>query len=48
MRDGARAFFEYEAFWVAYVRPFKTEVLHIYSLIGQILKQLFPSISVGA
>ena len=28
-----------------YFRAFKTEILHIYSLIGQILKQLFPSVS---
>ena len=41
MRDGARAFFIFN-----YFRAFKTEVHHIHSLIGQILKQLFPSVSV--
>ena len=29
-----------------YFRTFKTEILHIYSLTGQILKQLSPSLSV--
>ena len=32
MRDGARTFFKYETFH--YFRTFKTEILHIYSLIG--------------
>ena len=29
-----------------YFRAFKTEIFHIYSLIGQILKQLSPLVSV--
>ena len=45
MRDGAPAFFQT---WGTfhYFGAFKTENLHIYSLIGQILKQLFPPVSV--
>ena len=37
MRDGTRAFFRF-------FRAFKIEILHIYSLTGQILKQLSPSV----
>ena len=45
MRNGARAFFQIRDIF-HYFRAFKTEILHIYSLTGQILKQLFPSVSV--
>ena len=45
MRDGALAFFQIRGIF-HYFRAFKTEILNIYSLIGQILKQLFPSVSV--
>ena len=45
MHDGAHAFLRYKAFF-HYFRAFKTEILHIYSLTRQILKQLFPSVSV--
>ena len=47
MRDGASTFFQiqcmghFSLFW-----SIKTEILHIYSLAGQILKHLFPSVSV--
>ena len=44
MRDGTRAFSDTSIFH--YFRAFKTEILHIYSLTGQILKQLSPSVSV--
>ena len=44
MRDGARAFFRYEAFFTI-LEHFKTEILHIYSVTGQILKYLFPLVS---
>ena len=37
MRDGARAFFQIQGIF-HYSRAFKTEILHIYSLTGQILK----------
>ena len=45
MRDGARAFFQIRDIFHNF-RAFKTEIHHIYSLIGQILKQLFPSVLV--
>ena len=45
MRDGACAFFQIRGIF-HYFRAFKTEIFHIYSLTGQILKQLFPSVSV--
>ena len=45
MRDGARAFFQIQGIFY-YFRAFKIEILHIYSLIGQIPKQLSPSVSV--
>ena len=45
MRDGTRAFFQIQGIF-HYFRAFKTEILHIYSLIGQILKQLSSSVSV--
>ena len=45
MRDGMRAFFQLQDIF-HYFRAFKTEILHIYSLIWQILKQLSPSVSV--
>ena len=45
MRDGTRAFFQVQGVF-HHFRAFKTENLHIYSLIGQILKQLSP-LSVG-
>ena len=45
MRDGTRFFFQIQGIF-HYFRAFKTEILHIYSLTGQILKQLFPSVSV--
>ena len=45
MRDGARAFLQIQGIF-HYFRAFKTEIPHIYSLIGQILKQLSPSVSV--
>ena len=38
-------FLRYEGIFY-YFRAFKTQILHIYSLTGQILKQLFPSVSV--
>ena len=42
MRDGTHAFFRYKAFFTI-LRAFKTEILHIYSLIGQILiKTIIP------
>ena len=44
MRDGTHAFSDTSIFH--YFRAFKTEILHIYSLTGQILKQLSPSVSV--
>ena len=40
-----RAFFQMQGIF-HYFRAFKTEILHIYSLTGQILKQLSPSVSV--
>ena len=45
MRDATRFFFRYKTFF-RYFRTFKTGILHIYSLTGQILKQLSPSVSV--
>ena len=45
MRDGTRTFFQLQGIF-HYFRAFKTEILHIYSLTGQILKQLSPSVSV--
>ena len=45
MRDGTRAFSQIHGIF-HYFRAFQTEILHIYSLIGQILKQLAPSVSV--
>ena len=45
MRDGTRAFFQIQDIF-HYFRAFETEILHIYSLIWQILKQLSPSVSV--
>ena len=44
-RDGTRAYFQIQGIF-HYFRAFKTEILHIYSLTGQILKQLSP-LSVG-
>ena len=46
MRGGARAFLQIQGIF-HYFRAFKTEIPHIYSLIGQILKQLSPSVSVN-
>ena len=43
MRDGTRAFFQIQGFF-NYFRAFKTKILHIYSLTGQLLKQLSPSV----
>ena len=37
MRDGTRAFFQIRGIF-NYFRAFKTEILHIYSLTGQILR----------
>ena len=45
MRDGTHAFFQIQGIF-HYFRAFKTEILHIYSLIWQILKQLSPSVLV--
>ena len=45
MRDSMRAFFQIQGIF-HYFRAFKTEIFHIYSLTGQILKQLSPSVSV--
>ena len=45
MRDDARAFSHIKGIF-HYFRAFKTEILDIYSLIGQILKQLSPSVLV--
>ena len=45
MRDGTRAFCQIQGIF-HYFRAFITEILHIYSLTGQILKQLSPSVSV--
>ena len=45
MRDGTRTFFQLQGIF-HYFRAFKTEILHIYSLAGQILKQLSPLVSV--
>ena len=45
MRDGTRAFFQIQDIF-HYFRAFETEILHICSLIWQILKQLSPSVSV--
>ena len=44
MRDGTRFFFQIQGIF-HYFRAFKTEILYIYSLTGQILKQLSPSVS---
>ena len=45
MRDGMHAFFQMQGIF-HYFRAFETEILHIYSLIWQILKQLSPSVLV--
>ena len=45
MRDGAALFLQIRVIF-HYLRAFKTEIFHIYLLIGQILKQLFPLVSV--
>ena len=45
MCDGMHAFFQIQGIF-HYFRAFETEILHIYSLIWQILKQLSPSVSV--
>ena len=45
MRDGMRAFFQIQGIFHCF-KAFETEILHIYSLMGQILKQLSPSVSV--
>ena len=45
MLDGTHAFFQIQGIF-HYFRTFKTEILPIYSLTGQILKQLSPSVSV--
>ena len=45
MRDGMHAFFQMQGTF-HYFRAFETEILHIYSLIWQILKQLSPSVLV--
>ena len=45
MRDSVRTFFQIRGIF-HYFRAFKTEILHTYSLTGQILKQLFSSVSV--
>ena len=45
MRDGTRAFFQIQGIF-HYFKVFKTEILHIYLLTGQILKQLSLSVSV--
>ena len=41
MHDGTHTFFQIQGIF-HYFRAFKIEILHIYSLIGQILKQLSP------
>ena len=49
MRDRTRAFFRYfRAFKTDYttLEYLKTEILNIYSLTGQILKQLSPEVEV--
>ena len=45
MRDGTRAFFQIQGIF-HYFRAFKTEILHISSLTGQILKQLSLEVDV--
>ena len=45
MRDGTCTFSQIQGIF-HYFRAIKTEILHIYSLIGQILKQLSPSVLV--
>ena len=45
MRDSTRAYVQIQGIF-HYFRASKIEILHIYSLIGQILKQLSPSVSV--
>ena len=45
MRDGLRTFFQVRDIFHCF-RAFRTEILHICSLTGQILKQLFPLVSV--
>ena len=45
MHDGTHAFLQIQGIF-HYFRAFKTEILHIHSLSGQILKQLSPSVSV--
>ena len=45
MRDGTRAFSQIQGIFHNF-RAFKTEIFYMYSLIGQILKQLSPSVSV--
>ena len=48
MRDGTRIFFQIQGIF-HYFRAFKTEIPHIYSLIGQILNNVdqYPVTSVG-
>ena len=41
MRDGTRAFFQIQGIF-HYFRAFKTEILHIYSPTGQMIKQTIP------
>ena len=45
MCHSALAFFQIQGIF-HYFRPFETEIRHMYSLTGQILKQLSPSVSV--
>ena len=45
MHDGSSAFLPERSIFL-YFGAFKTETLQIYSLIGQTLKQLFPSVPV--
>ena len=45
MRDGTHAFFQIRGIF-HYFRAFKTEILQIHSLIGQILKQLALEVEV--
>ena len=48
MRDGTRGFlFQIQGIF-HYFRAVKTEILHIYSLTGQILKQLSPEVEVAS
>ena len=45
MRDATHVFSQIQGI-LHYFWAFKTEILHIYSLIAQILKQLSPSVLV--